>query len=81
MRPIDADEFKEQLKLRYENAYKWRCETFFYKEKAEGAMAAFLEAIKTLDNAPTVNADPAEDPPTKSSDFYPCADENGMVGK
>lgn len=57
MRIIDADELKEQLKLRFENAYKWRCETI-YKEKADGAIAAFLEAIRTLNNAPTVDAIP-----------------------
>ena len=82
MRLIDADELKEQLKLRYENAYKRRCETYFYKEKADGAIAAFLEAIRTLNNAPTVDVVPREvyiKDEKKQSDFYPNADEDGMV--
>lgn len=56
MRLIDADELKEQLKERYEKAYKWRCETTLYKDKADGEIAAFLEAVRTLNNAPTVDA-------------------------
>ena len=59
MRLIDADELKEQLIQRYEKAVEWRNETSsFYCERAEGAIAAFLEAIRTLNNAPTVDAVP-----------------------
>lgn len=59
MRLIDANELKEQLKQRYEKAVDWRDETSsFYCERAEGAIAAYLEAIRTLDNAPAVDAIP-----------------------
>lgn len=56
MRLIDADRFKEQLKQRYEKAAEWRSQSFFYQEKADGAVAAYLESIRTLNNAPTVDA-------------------------
>ena len=55
MRLIDADELKEQLKQRYEKAVEWRSKSLFYKEKADGAIAAYLEAVRTVNNAPTVD--------------------------
>ena len=57
MRLIDADEFKEQLKERYLKAAEWRSKTVYY-ERADGEVAAFLEAIRTLNNAPTIDAIP-----------------------
>ena len=57
MRLIDADELKEQLKQCYENVVKWRGQTF-YREKANDEVAAYLDAIRTVNNAPTVDAIP-----------------------
>lgn len=57
MRLIDADDLKEQLKQRYENALKWRGETVYY-QRADGEVAAYLEAIMTVNKAPTVDAVP-----------------------
>ena len=58
MRLIDADELKEQLKERYEKSLKWRSESLFCYDKADGEVAAYLEAIMTLNNVPTVDAVP-----------------------
>lgn len=58
MRLIDADELKRELKERYMAAVTWKNATLFFKEKAEGEIAAYLEAIRTLNNAPTIDAVP-----------------------
>ena len=57
MRLIDADDLKEQLKQRYFAACDWKNKTA-YKEKADGAISAFLEAVRTLNKAPTIDAKP-----------------------
>ena len=54
MRLIDADELKEQLKERYLKTVEWKSKTVYY-EKADGEIAAFLEAVRTLNNAPTID--------------------------
>ena len=53
MRLIDADKLKEQLQQRYEKAKIWRSQTP-YIEKADGVISAFIEAIMTVNDAPTV---------------------------
>ena len=57
MRLVNADEFKEQLKQRYMKAVEWKSKTVYY-ERADGAIATYLEAIRTLNSAPTVDASP-----------------------
>ena len=60
MRLIDADEQREKLIQRYFAAYDWKDKTV-YKEKADGAIGAYIEAIRTLNNAPTIDAVPVDD--------------------
>lgn len=81
MRLIDADELKEQLEQRYMKAVEWGKKTN-YPKRAEGAIAAYLEAVRTLNNAPTVDAVPereAEWIEIKGGMKYRCSDCNGDV--
>lgn len=55
MRLIDADDLKEKLKERYMAAVVWKNATLYFKEKAEGAIAAYLECVRTLNNEPTID--------------------------
>ena len=57
MRLIDGDELKEQLKQRYLAACDWKDETLF-KERAEGAIAAYLETALIVIDALTTDAVP-----------------------
>ena len=56
MKLIDADELKKELKERYMAAVQWKNATHFFKEKAEGEIAAYLEAIMILNNTETIES-------------------------
>ena len=63
MRLIDADELKGQLERIFKEAYEWKNKTALAGdhsryERADGAVAAYIEAIMTVNKAPTVDAVP-----------------------
>ena len=63
MRLIDAGELKEQLEQIFEEANKWKNKTALVGdhiryERADGAVAAYIEAIMTVNKAPTIDAVP-----------------------
>lgn len=63
MRLIDANELKGQLERIFKEAYEWKHKTalagdHLRYERADGAVAAYIEAIMTVNKAPTVDAVP-----------------------
>lgn len=57
MRLIDADGLKERFKERYMAALEWKNKTIF-REEAEGAIAAYLACVRTLNSECTIDAVP-----------------------
>lgn len=81
MRLIDGNELKKELKQLFVEAYKWRneiaCVDNIRYERADGEVAAYIEAIMTVNNAPTVEAIPVikcKECKFNKSNYIPCED-------